>query len=45
MGKERRKEKNENELPKFLEIVVDNLYLLYYYRVIKIEYINYIKII
>jgi RNA:NAD 2'-phosphotransferase (TPT1/KptA family) len=30
-GKEIRKEKSENELSKFLEIVIDNLYLLYYY--------------
>jgi hypothetical protein len=37
--KERRKEKIR--LSNFLEIVIDNLYLLFYYRVIKIEDINY----
>jgi hypothetical protein len=35
--KERRKEgKRKNRLSNFLEIVIDNLYLLCYYRVIKI---------
>jgi hypothetical protein len=38
--KERRKEKNR--LSNFIEIVIDNLYLLCYYRVIKTEDINYI---
>jgi hypothetical protein len=32
----------KNRLSNFLEIVIDNLYLLYYYRVIKIEDANYI---
>jgi hypothetical protein len=49
-GKERKKrmrkkeigEKEKNGLSNFLEIVIDNLYLLYYYRVIKIEDVNYI---
>jgi hypothetical protein len=43
--RERKKEnrgKRKNRLPNFLEIVIDNLYLLYYYRVIKIEDVNYI---
>jgi hypothetical protein len=35
-------EKEKNGLSNFLEIVIDNLYLLYYYRVIKIEDVNYI---
>jgi hypothetical protein len=44
-GKERKKEnreKRKNRLFNFLEIVIDNLYLLYYYQVIKIEDVNYI---
>jgi uncharacterized protein YpmS len=42
--RERKKigEKEKNRLSNFLEIVIDNLYLLYYYRVIKIEDVNYI---
>jgi hypothetical protein len=44
--REKRKKKNrgkrKNGLSNFLEIVIDNLYLLYYYRVIKIEDVNYI---
>jgi hypothetical protein len=32
----------KNRLSIFLEIVINNLYLLYYYRVIKIEDVNYI---
>jgi hypothetical protein len=42
--KERKKKnmgKKKNGLSNFLEIVIDNLYLLYYYRVIKID-VNYI---
>jgi hypothetical protein len=43
--KEKRKEserKNgENNLSIFLEIVIHNLYLLYYYRVMKIEDVSY----
>jgi ATP adenylyltransferase/5',5'''-P-1,P-4-tetraphosphate phosphorylase II len=34
--------KRKNRLSNFLEIVIDNLYLLYYYQVIKIEDVNYI---
>jgi hypothetical protein len=34
--------KGKNGLSIFLEIVIDNLYLLYYYRAMKIEDINYI---
>jgi hypothetical protein len=43
-GKKERKNrgKRKNGLSNFLEIVIDNLYLLYYYRVIKIEDVNYI---
>jgi hypothetical protein len=42
-GKKKRKYgKRKNGLSNFLEIVFGNLYLLYYYQVIKIEYINYI---
>jgi hypothetical protein len=42
-GKERKKiENRKNGLSNFLEIVIDNLYLLYYYQVIKIEDVNYI---
>jgi hypothetical protein len=40
--KERNRRKRKNGLSNFLEIVIDNLYLLYYYRVIKIEDVNYI---
>jgi hypothetical protein len=43
-GKKERKNrrKSKNGLSNFLEIVIDNLYLLYYYRGIKIEDVNYI---
>jgi hypothetical protein len=43
-GKKERKNrgKKKNGLSNFLEIVIDNLYLLYYYWVIKIEHVNYI---
>jgi hypothetical protein len=40
-GKKENRGKEKNRLSNFLEIVIDNLYLLYYYRVIKIEDINY----
>jgi hypothetical protein len=33
--REKNKEKRKNGLSNFLEIVIDNLYLLYYYQVIK----------
>jgi hypothetical protein len=40
--KKENREKRKNRLFNFLEIVIDNLYLLYYYQVIKIEDVNYI---
>jgi hypothetical protein len=48
--KEKKKEKKvrgkrgENNLSIFLEIVIHNLYLLYYYRVMKIEDVSYKQI-
>jgi hypothetical protein len=41
-GKKENRGKRKNRLSNFLEIVIDNLYLLYYYQVIKIEDVNYI---